>query len=809
MNITTLFAWPLAALRLGVYAGALICTGRSFSNAPLAALCLLSVWGIILERVLGEPSQLDHTILTEHALTLVVLVKTMATLDEYSDGRDNAFWILPLVLAVIYTAYTRFFFPSKPLKEGITYRGFFLLAMAISIASTGAVMAIDIYQTTGAGSSFILSLADTAIGIAFIYSLSDWKSSLAERTWGGGSGALLAWLFVQAVTLPLLSFQDQMIKLLVLVVIGVLAIAGQSDSDIFGFPMETGRAVIQLARSTASSPLIYQGVVVISLAILVQGLTQPWYITHVDFPSSIQSKCKTGIAFTEDVAKPFYEFTSDPDFQGVVLAIPELGALRGAVFRVLSKAYAPMLSGKNGVEQSFVPSESLSALLTIAPMLSVAGATMLQVFPQGALFPRSKWFWAVGAVSGFLFLSITQLVSDVSVTLWYFLFEGSTHTRVYTPTGEYALLASVAFIVGCIGLYVIRGHEEREIIELERKKQGLEQNIVVSLINYATSPGTVVLGMGVILVVLAISMGQGSPIDMPTLSKIPSGRPDWLVSTPADTVTGLGLTNLVKLLSPQVRLALIAQSLIIYALEKLDGWTCIEFDIGIYSEDICVSDIVKDIIEELVDIALKGMEVATEIMIDNVLSKIPFFSELEFYLGGLLNIDDWLDFDLFDFPELNLGRFGIGFSLVLIPEFNLPSALAPRLLALPMLLVMGLGLIVAWQLSLLKPLALSLKMSFELFVVGVISGFVCSLVVFVYLVKSELKTLGWNLGIPFRSSVYVYGVALALFMLALFLTVGEYASERLALEASKEAQGETRQPLKSQPLKRKARLSRL
>ena len=817
---SSLTQWVLAAVRLALLATFLIALHESLRDNLLAALSLGGVWSVLLLQTLQTSTTTDQSVLDRQLLTLLVGVRTLNVLSQHSVAETDGAWALPLALAVVHTYLTH-----EPVLEGpVEYprlTPWFLAAVGVATGVSTVSQATDL--------RLLLGVLEVVLGAGLFFGLLAYKAK-PEDGWDGGSTVVLSWCTVQLAGL-LVDPQP------VFVATGVVVVAAGSVVGVNGL-FRLPRAAVNLLGRVLGQTAPYQITLLLCVAVIVQSLRQPWYTTHVDYPEVLRKKCRILLDIV-DVAQAFYEFTSDPDFQNtLLLALPELGALRGAAFRSIRPSYPVLMGCVHGKTMTFSPGGDVSALALLVPMVWVALATVLQVFPDGGALVRNRFFWAAGAVAGLTFTAVTQLTADAPVMFWYHLFADSTSERVYTEVGQYGLVASLAFTVSCIALFVITSQvptEETRLVERALGKEPDRSVVVVDLLNYVTSPSFVLLVVAGFVLVLTIT-STGSPIDTFEVYKKASEQPAWLVSTPADKVSGLGLTKILGMLNPKKRLIVIGVALAKYALEKMGTWACICLPIpnwnsitgafedagdaisGFFSRrrrllehkaasthlgtrsmasrrllshggcsqtEICVSDVVKTIVDELTSLALQGLEIASDLVSKVIRKLIPFADKIDDLLEQLPRVDELLDFDLLDLPDLKVDfsfRLELlGLDLGVLPSFRLPTLPSAQSVLIPVAVLAALGCVLAYQLGVLMPLLNSTRLSIELALLSCVVAFANALMVFVYLLRDQLRAEGYDVRVTFKGNVYGYGVGIGLVVASVLLAGGEGSARFLSL----------------------------
>jgi hypothetical protein len=880
--------WVVAALSLALHASVLLCTYYSLREDALAALCMLSVWAVVLGRTMDADQ--DQDVATEHMLTTIVATSTLSVLGDRSSKppNDDLIWILPLGLAVLHTALTARAPPSPPVVHSYGRRTLVAVVSVIFGSSVGMSMLAGSTSTRS-----ILAGGHGFFSAMLVFGVRSYLVVDEEDAWAGGSSALRTWLYLQCCLLPLDAPTDDafLIRVGTVLLVGLAVVVGRlpSPRSVPRFIVSVVQTLVDTVKGVVSSPLPYQLALLVSTGVVLQAVGSVWYTTHVTFPSGVQTLCKEALWFFDNVVKVFYDFTSAEDFQETILfALPELAALRGGIYRAMGVAYRPLLDGRDGKRLAVVPSQFTLLVAAFMPVLLIAAATLLQVFVEGRAFVRSRWFWAAGAVSGLVFLAMSQLSVDASVLLWYMVFADCGHSRVYTETGQFVLFAQLTIVSSCVALYAICAQTESDDVRLirrikqrqqqittgarlelsrrRRKRAGNEEGLVKRnirhLLDYLLSPSVVMGALAVFVLVLTI-LSAGSPVRSFQVVRVKNEeRPAWLVSTAADKVSALGITNLMKMLNPKYRMVVLGNALVLYALEQIPQWGCICLpipslsdivgigeDIGDFFSDtfggifrrrrllehrihsthyggralvslspagrrllgsggcsggmteVCVTDVVKDIVKELSHLAKDGLEWVCDMVTEGVLKLIPIVDVLDGILKQLGDIDQWLDFELFTIDarlpdvdvhlDLRLPVFSLG--LDLLSNFRMPGSLhlTPLNVLLPALLVTMAVVFFAHQFGLLAPVLRTAKHSIELSVAACALAFVAALAVFLHGLHQALRDEGYTFEAELNGAAYVYGACAAMLVASLLLAVGEGEAMRVRLldETEEESKG--------------------
>lgn len=707
ITMPSLNEWPVAACRLILLASPLFVAVHTLGTQNALALSVIMVvWALPLGSAMDRTREAPVHFGQEACMILLVSIKTLAVMSYANATQEETLWLFPLLAYAAFAALTHW--DSDKLeaerKNGRAWH-------AIQLAVVGLFGMADAAFLADSQEGMLISTADAVVSMVLLVVASD-------------AHATLAWLFLQACSVPLLESdvrQPLRIISLLMVFISLLAMTRTTGNFIKHLLV----TLIDWVKTILGWQLMYQCSALVSIAVIASTLRQPWYTARVTLPDSLVSFCSGALTFVDDVVAEFYKFTSRDDFQHLIaLAAPEIAALRGVIFRVVATVYGPLKMGRDGKSFTMIPADNLLPLLifAIGPLLLVL-AIVVQVFPSGQAFVRSRWTWAWGLLSTLLFVGASQLAVGAPVSLLHFIFADSTYAREYTQAGQYALLAQLVLCASCICLFVATSLAESDEVTVVRRTGAHMPRLVTQtkealrgLVAYITAPPLILLFLAVSLLVITIT-STGSPLKSFDVAKIDDGRPKWLVSTPIDKV-GAFASSLVTMLNPEVRLALIGQALLVFAMEQLRCWTCLCLDIptpeevgdwfvdagssiksglgfrrrrlleylppsnstrivmtsrrllsdpnlfGIACNDqdacahtkICVADVLSDALEKMSDLVLDGLKYAGDFIANEIISRIPFLSVLDNLLKLLPRLDDLLHFDLFDIS------YGVSFS---------------------------------------------------------------------------------------------------------------------------------------------------
>lgn len=519
-----------------------------------------------------------------------------------------------------------------------------------------------------------------------------------------------------------------------------------------------------------------------------------------------------------------------------VLAAPQFSAFRGLIFRALNLGYRIIVLAADGASLIYTPWDgSVLSLACIGLMAFGWLATSLQVLPDGAAYMRSKWFWGFNTIVSMGSLFIMHFAADTAIMAWSCVFKESSHERTYTDVGRTALYGHIALTASCIVMFVLRVMESRKPAFVGARLTFVEtiRLNVMKVVDYLTKPSVLVAIGGVFI--FAIGVGSyGSPVASYELVSISTGAPDWLVSTDFDKVAIFG-SGLIDLLPSEVKLVQIALMMGPYLLRQLGCWGCVCLDSimdvvdsiggaigGIFgrrrrllehragstnfglralrlpkghrrklhaffddlddldscdSDDscdtrICLSDTVKDFLKKVIDAGLKGIEWCIKTIWNKVLSLIPGVGDLIRLFDKLIDLDDLMDFSLFDIDNIDLGlRFNIFDGLLNIPD--LPSWNDIAVAMAFVVASLAFGVFGAYHMGILSPLVDAGIASLEVTVVAGAITLIATLLCMVYGIRELLRSEAKDLDITWNNGIYVYATAGVVWLVALLLRIGQ------------------------------------
>lgn len=863
MAPSVLLRWPLVALRATVFGAPLLCTFACLgARNPLASLVLVAIWMVPIGQALSASgSPLHHAgIVGDTCLILQVAVSTVSVLVQaQADAQNESVWLLPLLAYVGLTGFTQLDIDEEDEKD--TYKTIaysrswwmlLFLVVVVSLSLDAFFLAPSDAEATVGGMSLLASVALMVCVLVF-------QDQESTQTWQGGSTLVLCWAFLQACPLPLMDEHRQAVRLtaLAMVLVAALGMATPFEASralpqpvyrfsVLGPPIAGAWRVIQTAGTlvalVCTDLTLYMVVATCSLAVLVQLQSSVWYTAHVGMPDFVHGVGNVALVFIDRIVGEFYKFTNQSSFQKhFSIIVAELSALRGIIFRVISTAYPHLLIARDGKTATITPLGNMPSMVVLcAGPGVVAMGLLVQVFPTGKGFVRSKWFWAYGVFMLVLYIGVTHVLPGTVVTLFHFIFEDTEYTRNYTSDGWKATVAQCALGASCLGAFLVTGHADRVAAEAAavsaaggrpRRRPGL----VTRSFDFITSPAFVIAALGICIIVLT-ALSSGSPFRAIDVERVHPPRPEWLISTDLDKV-GPTAGKLLEAISPHVKMALLIDSMLDFGIEQMKCWTCFcldsVLDVGksisgafglrrrllaiddlIYefnegnltytgrsllqsdgnifgiqcnnhapcrTTNICLLEKIDDVRSKVRPMILDGMRWATEFILKLLLKGVAGIADFMDHMLELPNINQYLDFDLFD-PKFGRLEFsfrvssplGLDLDLGVLPKFKLPSfdlcLSRAALIALAALLAAFLALL--YYVGVLEAVVEQTLVALELLiVVNVLSLSIC-LVCLAYMLREAMRELGFLVHVTFSpTNIYWYSLGCLLLLVAAFLRI--------------------------------------
>lgn len=618
--------WVLAALKLVLLVGPFIAVVVTVGTMDIVhSTLLVAVWCLPTALAMQLDFERPYIGVTgEATLNAIVATKTLDILNDARDSKDETVWLLALLAATAFTLITQLDImgerdearqQQQQLRPTIQYNRRIGFALSPVIVAAGFAQA---FLDPSLSTHSLLVSIETVLGAALVSSVLSDQAHETREVWRGGSTLVLAWIYLQLCTLPMISdptvLYIQICSLVLIVIISIVMVEDVTPAGVLlaermkRVPLfarvlngswELVVTFIDLLRLLIGSAIAYQAVVIACLVILVTTINTPWYTSHADFPAVVRDPCVEALDLIENVLRVVYEFTSLKEVQEImVTAAPQIGSMRGFIFRYLGPNGKWLQLGAQGVTYTLTPLSELPCLigLVIGPLVAAIGI-VAQVMSDGASFVRSQWFWAWCTLGSLVFLALSQLSTGPNVTLMNYGFEESTYERAYTSNGEYALFAQMILVAACAALFVVQSQAVPVSVRLLRRKRAsvggvgarAEPGVVLlraeltlargiqRLVRFVTSPAFLLtMGAGVFLVIVIFT--AGSPVQSLEVTRTDKGTVfPWLVSTDLDKASVVSQTLITMLsdaIGPEVRIALLLNTLIRIGVEQLNCVGC-------------------------------------------------------------------------------------------------------------------------------------------------------------------------------------------------------------------------------------------
>jgi hypothetical protein len=606
--------WPLIILRVALLVGPPTLVVLTIGDDSLAALTLVRIWAPQMAKALAM-RRTSMGVTPDMLLLLLTTLKTMRVLLDFApDPGWDPFWLLPLEVGALYITLAHLTREVDVVHKGRSgYRHSWLIAMLVVIvAATGALLWREI-DTAATWASILITVSllawQCALGVSLVAYVWKFHSTREKKAWLGGSLILLQYLYLEVSTVFLDDWPHNYIHLGTAVLVGIFSILAVVDERPYvdkwwkraaKEAYNLVAAVFECAFLVVSSVAPYQIAAMASACIVVHTTNAVWYTSVTTFPPDVERPCGDILGVIDTYLRPFFEFTSDPDFQTTLeVTMPEIAGVRVFLNKLLFVAYSPLTKCHTGVSHTTQPINDLFLLGTIGFLCVTCIAALAQVFPRGQALAQSKWFWAISALGGILNLVATHLLSDAVPIFWFSLFEGSTYERTYTDVGFVALYSQAVFTACCIALFVCLSLERNEQVGVQTggafkytamKKVSTNRKCTERLNkaglyvwNYIKQPSLVLfLLTGLFLAYVIVC--KGSPISNIGVVKRTSDYPPWADLTTADRVI-VSIGSLEKLLLGSAeRSALTGVALVEYILKKFGCLACICIDVPSLSQ---------------------------------------------------------------------------------------------------------------------------------------------------------------------------------------------------------------------------------
>jgi hypothetical protein len=600
----------------------------------------------------------------------------------------------------------------------------------------------------------VVETAASALFVLRVPSLTDLTHTTDFYLTGGG--VYLLYVFLQACPLAPLLTGHNTSDLLIATLVGVpillftllglegLSSASHGSTDKKSpaspsYPRAIWRGIWhglrEIARLLTHEPVLLV-LYVILCAIVAFSLSREWYTTKIEFNGLIPELTCGATGFIEEFFQPFYVVTGSEPFQRFLIpVVSNIGFIRIKMAQIIQVAYPVLATGCDGAISTFTPSHNMVSLLFLLLTFLPAVCIVLIVFVEMELLVRRPSFW-IGVLSiNIVSFLVTQLASDTSAVIFYFLMD-TTYNRSYTSSGAIVFFAQLALLLVC-GVLFFRKQKENQA------RIGARFTAVIrdaSAILF--SPGCWFLGVAVVVLIYSIAVG-GSPFANVSVARVQAtsnSKPAWLVTTSTDQFGGTAL-RIVAFFGQKALIVVQLLNVVQYFIGQIP---VIHIPMPPKIPDIYIG------IGSFFSDAISGLSSLLETAFEYAASEVVLgFKQLNITIGGL-NLGvliDQLDSIMLALPHLD---FALDFDLFNIeghlPQFRFPTWIGVLVCVLAAVLVVF--------------LVLALLFTGIRGVTQLISGLTVSLLVWFVVFLARLKTfldgLSYSVAVEFTSTAYLY-----------------------------------------------------
>jgi len=730
----TLFApWVLPVLRIVLLASPVLLISRE--SDTLHKLMLMGVWMVLNARWVFGKADSNWRNFDFLAEVLVLAIASCKTL--YLSKAAASEWLLPLLLVLAIATFVYLLYPGgwlassdaekvKPKKKPV----WATVAFSLLLGGQGAALAFLDSNSSITSVRSVLILVESACAV-----------TLAGRP---SASWIQTWMLLQLCSLPEFYARSDLLFVVCLYTIlaTLLLLVAQDGHRKGGLPVfsQLWHLVdygLRLVGRLLTSRVLYLSVLLLSFFTISMAMTEAWHTSTSTTSPRLKVICADVLDVVDEYIKPVWEFTGDPVIQEVLVpAASEIALARLSVFRVLYFLIPVALLGRDGGSYTFTPVDVLGALLSfLGPCIS-ALAVLCSLFPRGDSLARSPVFWLAMTFLNVPFVIFTQVATGIRVQVIRVLFVESEYSRVHTPTGELAALASLCMLGASLLLFVAASHEQEQDEEEEvppispapPRTSGKYRPLSATdrktwlrwILDGIIAPYVLMLLAAVFVLITAISSGQ-VPVKSFEMVKVRNLPPqyDWLQLTTLDQLSP-AINSLTKLLinaiGPEVRLIPIIALGIRIAEGALECLPCLCIDLGpletvgsdivnafsrrrllqthspwSFDPDhicearpsescnglkVCASDVFKPV-AKLSEIAIalftQALRWASAELPKILAALIPAYDEIEAAFGKVQDVLSFGDFDFTTFANLELPSI----RTLLLPDVQLPKLMIP------------------------------------------------------------------------------------------------------------------------------------
>jgi len=732
------------------------------------------------------------------------LISTSAITGVSQSSTGEIVWLLPILGAGLYMLCIRnTVLRTKFLDDAVlvppAHRDFparWRLALVFAVVGVTLGNAVAFYVESDTTAT-VLSVAEAVVAGALMVRLGNFQ--MKTEIWQGGGAIVLVYAYYQIVGGYALGWIHLVLNLsaaAAAVLIGLKMSAqvnaehdangkagtSGSSTSIVSWLLALGRGALDIALN----PLTLRVVVLLCAMVVVENSfgTGVWYTGDANFPSEIQTLACTAIAFSDNDIQAYFTFTGSTDFQTAAIAatgqplVGQLmtfaGKLRVGMAKILRASYQDLNDGCSGYQDP-VGSSGIGILLPLV-FIAVAFANLMCVFPKARAFLMRPGLWVVSMIALVFALVSTLTLADTKSLLFSLIVPGVTYSRTYTSSGATVFAFSTIAIAACIALIAVTSSlESQHITSAKDAARGGKPNAVVgavvsvrdqveSVVARIVKPSVVFLVLGGFFFFVAVLSGSpfasfgvvppAAQLPYPQCLSQPSSLPypcwvdqpslmDVLVSD-VNTLDGLVTEAVEDVLGVNLISQLAA-----------DINYCYNLNLGVTSVNICVSDIIGDLISFITDIIQLIAEGIADVAYA-LLKAVGFFN-IGIFNSVLALLPQITALDGFNLLDFNLSLNGFDLSSV----FSAPPAVAWGMIGVVALVVVFGVLFQAY------PVATAISQA----VMATLSSCIVSVVLWAVNVVQVVEQSGYTVSVGYNwSLVPLYGLAVLFLVMGVFLT---------------------------------------
>jgi hypothetical protein len=625
-------AWGIPALRFVILLAPL--TLVSDEPDTWTRLMLMAIWAVMNSRWVFTKAESDWRncdFLAETLLWAIAACKVLNLSTQTASG-----WLVPFLCVHALATSVYLIYPTKKITPLPDHN--LLTTIILSVLMGGQSVALILLddQNTLVSTRSVLLLGESAVSVLLV-------TRRSPRF-------LQTWMLYQLCTWPFYYRRaDILFAVCVYVLLAVVLMVlmedmhGQRGRRTHGMSLcehVLGYAMFLLGK-LIMAPVLYLSLATVSACVLVASFAEEWYTSTATFPPELAELCGDITDILQTYIKPIWEFTGDPLVQEVLVpALSEVSLARLSIYRAINPLLPIFVQGRDGVSQTYTPSDELAALLMLlAGPLVVLVAVVASLFPRGGALIQSPVFWLYTTFASAAFLVLTQIATGLTAHVVQIIFVESEYSRVYTEAGNLALLSSAGLLFACFMMVMVASttslaeddDEDEGYVQPHRFRCGKYEiltsrdrpgyseqhgplwccylavmHVEQRIIDIITAPYVITTTAAVLLLIAVISSGK-SPVDDFDMVKVQTRPPefDWMQLTLLDQ-TSPAINTLTKLLinaiGPEVRLV----PLILMGIRVVEGaLTCLPC--------LCIPlGPLKDVAEDVADLFTRRRLLSTD-----------------------------------------------------------------------------------------------------------------------------------------------------------------------------------------------------